>query len=159
MPSATGGRMLWIAALTLGVLLAWGVAAPSAHADGYWACRDGSWIAMGRPLHAMPSKTCGSRLEIPGTRAACEDAGGLWDSFGLFPRKICRVPTRDGGRACADTEECEGTCLASLTREQVDLLRKHMTLRMLGTCTPHVPVFGCMAMVERGIVSRMLCLD
>lgn len=93
----------------------------------------------------MPLKACGSKLEIPDTRSACEDVGSRWDRFGLFPREICRVPTHDGGRTCADTEECEGTCLASLTREQTDLLRKHRKLKLLGKCTPHVPVFGCMA--------------
>jgi hypothetical protein len=88
-------------------------------------CEEGAWVATGRPLHAMPLKACGSKLEMPGTRSACQDAGGCWDRFGLFQREICRVPTHDGGRTCADIEECEGTCLASLTREQIDLLRKH----------------------------------
>jgi hypothetical protein len=92
-------------------------------------------------------------------REAGGDVGGRWDRFGLFPREICSVPTHDGGRTRTDTAECEGTCLASLKREQVDLLRKHMKLKIFGKCTPHIPIFGCMALVERGIVSRMPCLD
>jgi hypothetical protein len=159
MPGSTGGRAPSAAALTFWTLFAWCVTAPLARADGYWMCEEGAWVATGRPLHAMPLKACGSKLEMPGTRSACQDAGGRWDRFGLFPWEICRVPTHDGGRTCADTEECEGTCLASLMREQIDLLRKHRKLKILGKCTPHVPVFGCMALVERGIVSRMLCLD
>jgi hypothetical protein len=158
-PRSTGERIFRTVALTLWAAFAVSATVPLAHADGYWTCEEGTWGAIGRPPHAMPSKVCGSKLEVPGTRSACEDAGGRWDRFGIFRREICRIPTHDGGRPCADTGECEGTCLATLTREQTDLLRKHRTLKVLGKCTPYVPVFGCMALVERGTVSRMLCKD
>lgn len=69
------------------------------------------------------------------------------------------MPTRDGGRVCADIGECEDVCLAALTPEQRDLLRKRVRLDILGKCTPSTPVFGCMALVRAGVVSGLLCKD
>jgi len=149
-------------ALGLSVLLAvllWTGSMAASQAAGYWTCSGGAWIAAGNPQHATPLKSCGSQLEIPRTQLACESAGGKWGPAGLFPKPICRTPTRDGGRVCADVAECEGLCLAALTPAQRDLLRKRQKLQLLGTCTPHMPVFGCMAIVKQGFVSGLLCAD
>ena len=142
----------------LAVLL-WTGSMAASQAAGYWTCSGGAWIAVGSPQHAAPLKSCGSQLEIPRTQLACESAGGKWGPAGLFPKPICRMPTRDGGRVCGDVAECEGLCLAALTPAQRDLLRKRQKLELLGTCTPHMPVFGCMAIVKQGIVSGLLCAD
>src|SRR5450759_300724 len=147
-------------ALGLSVLLAmflWAVSTASSQAAGHWTCNGGTWIAVGSPQHPTPLKSCGSKLEIPRTQLACENAGGKWGRAGLFPKPICRMPTRDGGRVCADVGECEGLCLAALTPAQRDLLRKYEKLELLGKCTPVSPVFGCMALVKAGIVSGLLC--
>jgi hypothetical protein len=147
---------------SLSVLLAmflWLGATSFAHAAGYWACADGKWVAVGDPGHAMPSKSCGSQLKIPGTKLACEQAGGRWGPAGLFPKPICRIPTHDAGRVCADTGECEGLCLAALTPAQRDLLNKRQKLQILGKCTPYAPMFGCMAIVKAGFVSGIMCRD
>jgi hypothetical protein len=159
MRQASGRRKTRIVIFTMMILFGWAGAPSLTHAAGYWTCSDGDWVAIGHPDHARPSKSCGSRLVIPSTRPACDSAGGTWGKFGLFPREICRVPTHDAGRKCADADECEGTCLAAPTRAQLDRLRKHEKLRMDGQCTPHVPMFGCMAVVEKGLVSRLVCRD
>lgn len=146
----------------LSVLLAvflWTGSTASSPAAGYWTCTGGTWIAVGNPQHATPLKSCGSQLEIPRTQLACENAGGRWGPAGLFPQPICRMPTHDGGRVCADVGECEGLCLAALTPAQRDLLRKRIKLELLGKCTPASPVFGCMALVKAGFVSGLLCKD
>ena len=146
----------------LSVLLAvllWTGATSVTHATGYWTCSGDKWIAVGEPGHAMPSKSCGSQLEIPGTKLSCEQAGGRWGPAGLFPKPICRIPTHDAGRICADTGECEGLCLAALTPAQRDLLHKRQKLQLLGKCTPYAPMFGCMAIVKEGFVNGLLCLD
>jgi hypothetical protein len=93
-------------ALRLIVLLAillWAGSTSIANAAGYWTCSGDKWVAAGDPQHAMPSKSCGSKLEIPSTQLGCEQGGGRWGPAGIFPRPICRMPTHDGGRLCADT--------------------------------------------------------
>lgn len=153
-------------ALRLIVLLAillWAGSTSIANAAGYWTCSGDKWVAAGDPQHAMPSKSCGSQLEIPSTQLGCEQGGGRWGPAGIFPRPICRMPTHDGGRLCADTLECEGLCLAALTPAQRDLAQQWIRLRqkqqMLGKCTPSAPVFGCMAIVREGFVTGIMCRD
>jgi hypothetical protein len=149
-------------AVGLSVLLAvflWTAGTAVSQASGYWTCSGGTWTTVGNPQHAKPLKSCGSKLEIPRTQLACESAGGRWRRAGLFPKPICTMPTHDGGQVCADTDECEGLCLAALTPAQRDLLRKHQKLELLGKCTPHMPVFGCMAIVKAGFVPGLLCAD
>jgi hypothetical protein len=141
----------------------WAASASLVAAAGYWTCSDGKWITVGDPQYAMPIKSCGSQLEIPRTQPACEQAGGRWGPAGLFPHPICKIPTHDGGRLCGDTGECEGLCLAALTRAQIDLVKKwtheRQKLAILGKCTPYAPMFGCMAIVREGFVTGIRCQD
>jgi hypothetical protein len=149
-------------ALVIGVLFAACLCTPSlsfGHPAGYWTCSSGKWIAVGRPKYPAPSKLCGSKLKIPRTQFACEESGGRWGPAGIFPRPICKMPTHDGGRVCADTGECEGLCLTALTPTQRDLLRTKQTLKMVGKCAPVSPLFGCLAIVKEGFVTGLECRD
>ncbi len=130
-----------------------------ARAEGYWTCSGDKWIAVGQPEHPVPLKSCGWVLQMPRTQADCEQAGGRWARAGLFPQPICTMPTHDGGRVCADNAECEGLCLAPLTPDQRALVVKKQKVRVAGTCTPHTPVFGCIAIVNRGFVAGIMCRD
>lgn len=147
------------AQLLLAALL--GAANPSlAAAEGYWACSEGSWVAASEPGYPPPLKVCGSHLDIPHSQVECERAKGVWRPAGIFPQPICRVPTHDGGRVCGDDDECEGMCLASLTPAERDLLmRKKTLLAKSGHCTAHMPVFGCLAIVRKGLVTGLMCRD
>lgn len=152
--------LLYLAALAgLAAFLTLPGAAFASSAPGYWTCSSGQWVAAGSPQYPRPVKECGSQLAIPEGRQACEAAGGTWKPAGLFPKPICTVPTRDAGRTCADNEECEGYCLAALSRSQIDLVRQHRSLAIQGACTVHMPVFGCMAIVRQGLVRSIKCLD
>lgn len=127
---------------------------------GYWVCSDGNWISFGRPVHPQPIKPCGTQLSVPDTEDGCVKAKGRWGPAGLFPTPICRVPTNDGGRVCGDNDECEGMCLADLTSaERNRVIRERRVLVTLGHCTRQKPVFGCLAVVERGQVKGVLCRD
>ncbi len=151
-------RSVW-AALLATVALSWTGVPAAAAQPGYWSCAGGAWIAVGRPLTPAPSRACGVEPAIPDDQAGCEKAGGAWGPVGIFPQPICRVPTADGGRPCADDGECEGRCLAALSPEQRDQVQSGGKLALLGACTPVRPVFGCMAIVEKGFVARILCAD
>jgi hypothetical protein len=145
--------------LAVAALLA--AASPSfAAGEGFWSCSGGAWHTVGRPAYPAPLKRCGSQLAIPETEAQCRDIGGRWGPAGIFPRPICRVQTRDGGRTCGDNDECEGMCLADLTdQERGKLKGKRAALSRLGRCAPYHPVFGCLAMVEKGQVRGVVCRD
>lgn len=155
-----GSVMNWVRVIRIGagVTLAGLFAVPAVAAD-YWQCVDGRWTAVGRPRHPVPAFACGFRMERPRDQVGCVAAGGSWGRAGLFPTPLCRVPTRDGGRVCGDTGECEGECLAALSPEQKQQLRAHRPVTTLGTCTPRVPVFGCQAVVRMGSVTTIICRD
>ena len=73
------------------------------------------------------------------TKAACEAAGGQIVVGLAGP--TCAKPTKDAGKACSDSSQCEGFCLAQTK-----------------TCTPTSPYFGCFAVLERG-QTPTLCVD
>jgi len=74
---------------------------------------------------------------VPGTRAECGAAGGQWDDVqGRGHVNGCNPPTGDGGRACTDSDQCEGAC-------------------QRGKCTTHRFARGC-GIAEHG---KVLCLD
>ncbi len=156
--SAVGRVSAGLAAGVFAALFLLTAGAAPAHAAGYWTCKAGQWSAVGSPQHAKPTKPCAPKFTRPRTRTACLAAGGRWARAGLSPRPICTMPTRDGGRICADGGECDGACVATLTPEQ----RRLMSTRRvpaLGRCTTHTPVFGCRAFVTAGYVTGILCVD
>lgn len=144
-------------ALLLGALI-WGGSFP-AHSASFWACVGGTWTPVGSPRYARPVKSCGSTFPVPQTQSDCDAAGGRWGPAGIFPTPICKVPTHDAGKPCGDIGECEGTCLAALTQPQRALVIKRQKLAIMGQCTAYFPVFGCMALVEKGYVSGITCRD
>lgn len=149
-------------AIILGLLMPAGLLAAGASIArpvGYWTCSGDRWIAVGAPGYAKPLKRCGSTLPVPRNRPDCESAGGRWGPAGLFPKPICRVPTHDGGRLCGDSGECESLCLSPLSPDQRDMLRQGHKLRLLGRCAPVVPLFGCLAIVKKGVVTGLECRD
>jgi hypothetical protein len=160
---ADGVNVVKRCALSLIVLLAllsWAGNASLVQAAAYWTCSGDKWVAVGNPQYPMPITACGSRLEIPQTQAACEQAGGRWGPAGRSWRPMCKMPTHDGGRLCGDSTECEGMCLAAPTPEQRELIAlKRQKLEMLGKCTAYRPMFGCMYIVRQGLVGGRLCRD
>lgn len=135
-------------------------AAEAGQRVGYWACMEGAWVAQGRPDHPMPLANCPPAAgEAIRSERECEAKGGQWRAAGIFPQKICILPTIDGGRLCRDDGECEGSCLADLTEAQKDRVISGRPVKAAGTCTAVIPVFGCQAVVEKGYVEGILCLD
>jgi hypothetical protein len=138
------------------------LAGAAAAAEGYWACQGGHWTAIDAPAHPMPLKECGALPRTaPTTAERCADQGGKWGAIGIFPAPVCSLPTRDADRACGDSNECEGPCLAELsTEEKRSLMRgQGPGLSRLGKCAARVPVMGCVAKVERGVVRHVICFD
>jgi len=127
---------------------------------GYWSCSNGQWVEVGAPTYNRPLRDCIEKPPSPQSQPRCDALGGTWAPAGLFPNPICRMPARDAGRICGDADECDSTCLAKPSQAQLDRLRRTgATLSTLGRCAPVYPVFGCIAVVEKGAVHGLLCLD
>lgn len=121
-------RVVVVVAITLGVLAVVVIlgAVEIRHRDTYDA-----------KLHALPRSA-----------AACVKSGGLW-AHGPFGEEICQRTTRDAGKKCKTTSDCEGACLGHAGRVGGDLD---------GQCSSEVVVFGCNVILER-LSSDTVCRD
>lgn len=144
------------AATVFAVLL---ISIAPAMAAGFWECRAGVWVGVDAPHHAEPLRACGDKPSLPRSEGACRAVGGRWARAGLFPKPICTVPTRDGGRACGDGQECEGTCLYDTRGDRAAQFGPKPQGPATGICTRARPVFGCMVEVTRGRIGRRICRD
>jgi hypothetical protein len=70
----------------------------------------------------------------------CAATGGQMVRGG-FGQLVCERPTKDAGKACNSSKDCEGHCLAD---GQV--------------CTSRMPYFGCYETYENG-ATPTLCVD
>jgi hypothetical protein len=87
------------------------------------------------------------------TEAECHKLGGTWWSPGMpgNPRpKICDLPTKDKGKNCTDSSECEGYCLISKIFG--------ITVTTKGKCSGHINLVGCNKILEAGKVKEV-CFD
>ncbi len=106
---------------------------------------------------ARPTKSVG---DIPKDQATCEAHGGKWNRIGLAPRDACNLPTSDAGQSCSDSSECEGACVADLSRADYDRVTKNkVIIDSTGKCTPWRIVVGCLAVVTDGKVNGIMCID
>ena len=100
------------------------------------------------------------RVEIPRDKESCEKQGGRWGRIGIMPKESCNLPTKDAGKICSDSNECEGACIAELAKEDYKKVwEERRTIRTKGKCTPWVIVVGCQARVQNGKVKGILCVD
>ncbi len=91
---------------------------------------------------------------------ACLKAGGTWEEISHDTQQMgCVLSTKDAGKICRDSSECQGGCMAILTDEQLKRVEAGETLIMDGQCSPITPMgMGCGPVVEGGKVS-ILCRD
>jgi hypothetical protein len=88
----------------------------------------------------------------PGSREACEAAGGRWGRFGLRQQELCDLPTPDGGKACLDVSDCASTCVAPKAAAVGSSAE--------GTCYPRAILLGtCLKYVRGGVVAPPMCTD
>ena len=91
---------------------------------------------------------------IPSSKESCEAAGGKWEG-GI---NECNMPTKDAGKACYESNDCEGTCIAELSKEEQEKVKKEV-LYTNGKCSAWKINYGCLPFVEDGKVDRIICLD
>lgn len=88
----------------------------------------------------------------------CEARGGYWRPYGPGGRPECIPRTSDGGKACSSSSECEGSCIAELSPEDLARAKEGETVHANGKCSVFKVVLGCLPFVENGTV-RIICLD
>jgi len=85
------------------------------------------------------------------SQADCTAAGGKWEQVGLAGSLACVLKTKDAGKSCTDSSQCEERCLA--TADPVD------DTNMIGQCQTSNQPFGCFAEMENGAPGPTLCID
>lgn len=98
------------------------------------------------------------KFTVPRDKAECEAKGGVWKKIGIHPVEECNLPTTDGGKICSGSNECEGVCLAELSRDDLRQGMSGKLFRTQGRCTDWIKVVGCRAYVYRGWAS-VVCSD
>jgi hypothetical protein len=88
------------------------------------------------------------RTALPRDARACRARGGTWTAFGNL-YNFCRLMTRDGGKACTSSSDCEGVCLVAST---------DLNSSKFDSCSSEVLLHGCYETRERDHVSTV-CQD
>lgn len=82
----------------------------------------------------------------------CKAQGGTIQPVGMMGREYCVIPYKDGGKTCANDEDCEGECWVSGVAAGPNP-------DVHGTCQPTNMPFGCNSRLDKGVVSPVLCVD
>ena len=81
----------------------------------------------------------------------CTTAGGEWKKVGLAGNLACVLKTKDAGKSCTDSSQCEERCLAGI--DQAD------SAKTAGQCQATNQPFGCFAEIKDGVAEPALCID
>ena len=126
-----------------------------------WICANGKWIKHGKPLTPAPTTQCGKKNKplIPKDEKTCLENNGIWKRVAINPRETCNLKTKDYKQDCTDHTQCEGMCLADLTKEEMNKgMNGKLNIRRHGQCSEWVTVYGCRGYVTKGQV-KFMCLD
>ncbi len=96
------------------------------------------------PLVVTPQPTA-VPLVLPDNEQDCLAQGGVWGPQGMLQRDMCDLPAADAGKACTDSSQCQGLCMASDSPA-------------VGACSPRVLNFGCFEVMADG-EALGLCID
>jgi hypothetical protein len=98
------------------------------------------------------------KFTVPKDKENCLKAGGVWKKMGPRPFEECNLPTKDAGKICSGSNECEGVCLAELSREEMQKGMRGNLFRTQGKCSSFIKTIGCQAFVYKGW-AQVVCAD
>lgn len=104
-------------------------------------------------------KTPKSHPELPVDEITCIEKGGEWRKIGIAPVEQCNLKTSDFGRECSDSDECEGSCMVDLQKDDLSKVQQGGTVTTKGLCSEWIIIIGCQTFVEDGKVSAVTCID
>ena len=90
----------------------------------------------------------------PETEKECLEKGGEWRRPGPWPKEVCMLKNKDGGKFCLAGFMCEsGQCISYLKS-----LREIPSFAF-GQCPKYKILFGCFQQVHFGLTGKSVCLD
>jgi len=99
-----------------------------------------------------------TKFTIPKTKEECEAKNGVWRKMGIRPTESCNFKTTDSGKICQDSHQCEGVCLANLSKDQMNSGMRGKLFKTEGKCSEWVVVMWCRAYVSSCWAS-VVCAD
>jgi hypothetical protein len=98
------------------------------------------------------------KVTVPKDKESCEKIGGIWKRPGPRPTEECNLPTKDAGKVCSGSSQCEGVCLAELSADDLREGMKGKLFHTQGKCSSYIKVMGCRAYVYAGW-AHVVCAD
>lgn len=98
------------------------------------------------------------KFTVPKDKVNCEKIGGVWKKMGPRPVEECNIPTKDAGKVCSGSKQCEGVCLADLSYEDISKGMRGKLFKTEGKCSDYIKVMGCRAYVYAGW-AQVICAD
>lgn len=126
--------------------------------EDYWICKSGQWIEHGKPSYPKPIVSCAGKRSLPRTKNECLQQGGSWKKLGPDPFETCNFKAMDRGNICYDSSECEGSCQADLSKEELQEGMRGKSWTRHGQCSVWVVELGCRGIVRDGKAS-VICMD
>jgi len=106
------------------------------------------------PLEQTPPQTNSVEKPVPAsTQSACLSQGGDWAPICRMQQPACVLGFSDAGKACTDSDQCQGNCYASLSDGPPD------GRAVAGQCAVNSNPCGCNVRVEDGKATPTLCVD
>jgi len=91
----------------------------------------------------------------PVNQADCETMNGQWNEDEIK----CYVATDDAGQECSDSSQCQGYCAADLPEIYNKFISEGQSVEINGLCSENVIKYGCLAIVEQGLVNEIICTN
>jgi hypothetical protein len=111
-------------------------------------------VAACAPLEQAPAQTASVEKPVPAsTQSACVAQGGDWAPICRMQQPACVLSFSDAGKACTDSDQCQGNCYADLSQGPPD------GRAVVGRCAVNSNPCGCNARVEDGKATPTLCVD
>lgn len=111
-------------------------------------------MAACAPLEAPPLQMASVEKPVPAsTRDACQAQGGDWAPICRMQQPACVLSFSDAGKACSDSDQCQGSCYADLADGPPD------GRDVVGKCAVNSNPCGCNSRVEDGKAIPTLCVD
>ena len=99
-------------------------------------------------------RTTAGRAENQLDQQRCVAEGGSVEHRGMFGSSMCVKPYADAGKACTDSSQCLGACLAE---SEPDIFS--VASGATGQCQTDNAAFGCLGEVQHGRIDGFLCVD